>query len=172
MATCQAPGGPAAPPSANRAEAAMTPTTADLTLSAYTLRHSVTKRPGVPRVLIVDPDPAIRIGLAELLRSYGIQVVGAVATVSEAVETGKVERPTVVIAETHGHGLGMVDELHIIDPRLPVIVHSSMGQDMQPWVHSGGGFALMTKGETDGDYFADVIGAAHTFFVRGARGWT
>jgi DNA-binding NarL/FixJ family response regulator len=70
---------------------------------------------GVTRIAVIDPQPAIRTGLATLLRTEpGLVIVGAAAGAHDGAELAERLRPDVVVLEPHlldGDGLGLCRRL-------------------------------------------------------------
>ena len=81
------------------------------------------------RVAIVDPQPAVRAGLAMLLRSEpGLVPVGAANGAHDGVELVERLRPGVVLLEHHlpdGDGLSLTRRLKALAPAPQVIVYTA-----------------------------------------------
>jgi DNA-binding NarL/FixJ family response regulator len=84
---------------------------------------------GVTRIAIVDPQPAVRAGLAMLLRTEpGLIPVGASHGVADGLELVARHRPDVVLVEHHlpdGDGLSLTRRLKALAPAPRVIVYTA-----------------------------------------------
>jgi DNA-binding NarL/FixJ family response regulator len=87
----------------------------------------------VPRVAIIDPQPAVRAGLAMLLRAEpGMVPVGASAGAAEAHDLLRRERPDVVLLEHHlrdGDGIALCRRLKAEGDTPRVIFYTSLPDD-------------------------------------------
>jgi DNA-binding NarL/FixJ family response regulator len=87
----------------------------------------------VTRVAIIDPQPAVRAGLAMLLRAEpGLIPVGAAAGVSDATDVLARERPDVVLLEHHlrdGDGIGLCRRLKAEGGAPRVILYTTLPDD-------------------------------------------
>ncbi len=85
------------------------------------------------RVAIIDPQPAVRAGLAMLLRAEpGIVPVGAAAGVSDATDVLARERPDVVLLEHHlrdGDGIALCRRLKAEAGAPRVILYTTLPDD-------------------------------------------
>ena len=85
------------------------------------------------RVAIIDPQPAVRAGLAHLLRAEpGIVPVGAAAGVSDATDVLARERPDVVLLEHQlrdGDGIGLCRRLKAEGESPRVIFYTTLPDD-------------------------------------------
>ncbi len=85
------------------------------------------------RVAIIDPQPAVRAGLAMLLRAEpGIVPVGAAAGVSDAADVLARERPDVVLLEHHlrdGDGIALCRRLKAEAGAPRVILYTTLPDD-------------------------------------------
>jgi DNA-binding NarL/FixJ family response regulator len=82
----------------------------------------------VTRILVVDPYPAVRAGLARLLRTEpGMVLVGAASGSDEALALSERERPDVVVLEPRlpGDGLALCRRLRALPHAPRVIVYSA-----------------------------------------------
>ena len=85
--------------------------------------------PGVTRIAIVDPQPAVRAGLAMLLRTEpGLVPVGAANGAHDGLELAERLRPAVVLLEHHlldGDGLSLTRRLKALPEPPRVIVYTA-----------------------------------------------
>jgi DNA-binding NarL/FixJ family response regulator len=92
------------------------------------------------RIVIVDPQPAARAGLAMLLRAEpGLVPVGAATGAHDGAELVARQRPDVVVLEHHlldGDGLGLCRRLRALDPPPRVILYTG---ELEP------GLALLAR---------------------------
>jgi DNA-binding NarL/FixJ family response regulator len=83
----------------------------------------------VTRIAIVDPQPAVRAGLAMLLRTEpGLVPVGAANGVEDGLELVERLRPAVVLLEHHlpdGDGLSLTRRLKALSPAPQVIIYTA-----------------------------------------------
>jgi DNA-binding NarL/FixJ family response regulator len=83
----------------------------------------------VTRIAIVDPQPAVRAGLAMLLRTEpGLVPVGAATGAHDGLELVERLRPTVVLLEHHlpdGDGLSLIRRLKQLAPAPQVILYAA-----------------------------------------------
>ncbi len=90
----------------------------------------------MPRIAIVDPQPAVRAGLTVLLqREPGMRPVGAVATAADALELAARARPDVVLLEHQlpdGDGLRLCRRLRALPAAPRVVLYSA---DPEPSLH-------------------------------------
>ena len=81
------------------------------------------------RIAIVDPQPAVRAGLAMLLRTEpGLVPVGAANGVEDGLELVERLRPAVVLLEHHlpdGDGLSLTRRLKALSPAPQVIIYTA-----------------------------------------------
>jgi len=90
----------------------------------------------VPRIAIVDPQPAVRAGLTVLLqREPGLRPAGAAATAAEAVELAERTRPDIVLLDHRlpdGDGLRLCRRLRTLPGAPRVVLYSA---DPEPSLH-------------------------------------
>jgi DNA-binding NarL/FixJ family response regulator len=83
------------------------------------------------RVVVIDPQPAVRAGLAMLLRAEpGLVPVGAAVGVHDGLELVSRQRPDVVLLDPQlhdGDGLGTCRRLRALDPAPRVVLYSAGG---------------------------------------------
>jgi DNA-binding NarL/FixJ family response regulator len=83
---------------------------------------------GDPRVLIVDDHPIVREGIAQIIRQAGgLQVCGEADCPEQAMQAVTTSKPDVAVVDlalSAGSGLGLVRDLKVWHPRLPVLVLS------------------------------------------------
>jgi DNA-binding NarL/FixJ family response regulator len=88
------------------------------------------------RVVVIDPQPAVRAGLAMLLRSEpGLVPVGAAVGAHDGLELVSRQRPDVVLLDPalqEGDGLGTCRRLRSLDPAPRVVLYSSAGDPSLP----------------------------------------
>ena len=82
------------------------------------------------RVVVIDPQPAVRAGLAMLLRAEpGLVPVGAAVGAHDGLELVSRQRPDVVLLDPQlhdGDGLGTCRRLRALDPAPRVVLYSSV----------------------------------------------
>jgi CheY-like chemotaxis protein len=77
----------------------------------------------MPTILVVEDDPRVRFLICEVLRREGYQVAEA-GDGAEALELVRTQRVNLVITDfvmPKVNGLKFVEQLHSINPRIPVI---------------------------------------------------
>jgi DNA-binding NarL/FixJ family response regulator len=88
------------------------------------------------RVVVIDPQPAVRAGLAMLLRAEpGLVPVGAAVGAHDGLELVSRQRPDVVLLDPQlhdGDGLGTCRRLRSIDPAPRVVLYSAGGDPTLP----------------------------------------
>ncbi len=88
------------------------------------------------RVVVIDPQPAVRAGLAMLLRAEpGLVPVGAAVGAHDGLELVSRQRPDVVLLDPQlldGDGLGTCRRLRSLDPAPRVVLYSSGGDKALP----------------------------------------
>jgi DNA-binding NarL/FixJ family response regulator len=81
------------------------------------------------RVVVIDPQPAVRAGLAMLLRTEpGLVPVGSAVGARDGLELVSVQRPDVVILDPHlldADGLGTCRRIRALDPAPRVVLYSA-----------------------------------------------
>ncbi len=83
----------------------------------------------LPKILIVDDEPAVRVGTRIYLEEHGYQALEA-STIVQARMLFQRERPDAVILDyslPDGTTLGILDEMHSIDPHLPIVILTGHG---------------------------------------------
>jgi DNA-binding NarL/FixJ family response regulator len=100
-------------------------------VSSFQLNHanlSTEKMPLAERVLIVDDHPLIRAGLKAIFEDVpDIEVVGAAASVAEAIEQAVALLPDLVVSDMtllERSGFELIKDLRSLHPRLPVLIIS------------------------------------------------
>jgi len=88
------------------------------------------------RVVVIDPQPAVRAGLAMLLRAEpGLVPVGAAVGAHDGLELVSRQRPDVVLLDPQlqdGDGLGTCRRLRALDPAPRVVLYSAGGDPSLP----------------------------------------
>lgn len=113
------------------------------------------------RIAIVDPQPAIRAGLAVLLRGEpGLVPVGAAAGASDAQDLLARERPDVVLMEPSlldGDGIALCSRL-TAQPRAPrVILYTARpGDDVELLARVAGASGLVDKAAAPDELFEAI----------------
>ena len=81
-----------------------------------------------PRVLIVDDHPIVREGIVQIIRQAGgLEVCGEADCPEKALQVLSTSKPDVAIVDlalSAGSGLGLIRDLKVWHPRLPVLVLS------------------------------------------------
>jgi DNA-binding NarL/FixJ family response regulator len=88
------------------------------------------------RVVVIDPQPAVRAGLAMMLRTEpGLVPVGSAVGASDGLELVERQRPDVVVLDPHlldGDGLGTARRLRTLDPAPRVVLYSATADTTLP----------------------------------------
>jgi DNA-binding NarL/FixJ family response regulator len=88
------------------------------------------------RVVVIDPQPAVRAGLAVLLRTEpGLVPVGAAVGAHDGLELAARQRPDVVILDPQlqdADGLGTCRRLRSLDPAPRVVLYAAGGDPTLP----------------------------------------
>ena len=88
------------------------------------------------RVVVIDPQPAVRAGLALMLRAEpGLVPVGSAVGASDGMKLVDRQRPDVVVLDPHlldGDGLGTCRRLRTLDPAPRVVLYSAGGDPGLP----------------------------------------
>ena len=83
------------------------------------------------RVVVIDPQPAVRAGLAMMLRTEpGLVPVGAAVGAHDGLELVTRQRPDVVLLDPQlldGDGLGVCRRLRALDPAPRVVLYTAGG---------------------------------------------
>jgi DNA-binding NarL/FixJ family response regulator len=80
------------------------------------------------RIVVIDPQPAVRAGLAVMLRAEpGLIPVGAAAGAHDGVELVERQRPGVVLLDPAGEGLALCRRLRALDDPPRVVLYASDG---------------------------------------------
>jgi DNA-binding NarL/FixJ family response regulator len=83
------------------------------------------------RVVVIDPQPAVRAGLAMMLRTEpGLVPVGSAVGASDGMKLVARQRPDVVVLDPQlleGDGLGTARRLRMLDPAPRVVLYSAGG---------------------------------------------
>ena len=81
------------------------------------------------KILLVDDEPNVRAGLADILRELGYDIIEA-GNGQDAIEKARAIRPDLVLMDTcmpDMDGIAAIQAIVKIDPKATVIVCSSMG---------------------------------------------
>ena len=88
------------------------------------------------RVVVIDPQPAVRAGLAMLLRTEpGLVPVGSAVGAHDGLELVTRQRPDVVLLDPQlldGDGLGVCRRLRALDPAPRVVLYTAGGDPTLP----------------------------------------
>jgi DNA-binding NarL/FixJ family response regulator len=88
------------------------------------------------RVVVIDPQPAIRAGLAMLLRAEpGLVPVGSAVGARDGLDMVASQRPDVVLLDPQlldGDGLGTCRRIRALDPAPRVVLYSAGGDPSLP----------------------------------------
>lgn len=88
------------------------------------------------RVVVIDPQPAVRAGLSMMLRTEpGLVPVGSAVGASDGVKLVDRQRPDVVVLDPHlldADGLGTCRRLRMLDPAPRVVLYSAGGDPSLP----------------------------------------
>jgi DNA-binding NarL/FixJ family response regulator len=83
---------------------------------------------GQPKVLIVDDHPIVREGVAQIIRQDGaLEVCGEADSPEKALQVVSTSKPDVAVVDlafSAGSGLGLIRDLKMWHPHLPVLVLS------------------------------------------------
>ncbi len=77
------------------------------------------------RVLVVDDSPVIRMIIARILRTMGVQRISEAGDGQEAWVTFQVKRPALVIVDWHlpvCDGLELTKRIRLVDPHVPIVM--------------------------------------------------
>jgi DNA-binding NarL/FixJ family response regulator len=116
---------------------------------------------GVTRIAIVDPQPAVRAGLAILLRTEpGLVPVGASHGAADGLELVRREQPAVVLLEHHlpdGDGLSLTRRLKALAPAPQVIVYTAdTDRTLALLARVAGADGLVDKAASPGELFEAI----------------
>jgi DNA-binding NarL/FixJ family response regulator len=88
------------------------------------------------RVVVIDPQPAVRAGLAMMLRTEpGLVPVGSAVGASDGMKLVERQRPDVVVLDPHlldGDGLGTAHRLRMLDPGPRVVLYTATADATLP----------------------------------------
>lgn len=88
------------------------------------------------RVVVIDPQPAVRAGLSMMLRTEpGLVPVGSAVGASDGMKLVDRQRPDVVVLDPHlldADGLGTCRRLRMLDPAPRVVLYSAGGDPSLP----------------------------------------
>jgi len=114
-------------------------------------------------VLIVDDDPRFRTPAGQLLADCGIEVVGAVATVAEALSTAMRVKPSAALVDVElpdGDGFALARALAALPWRPRVLLTSTYpGVGSTDEVHRNGAQAFVHKADLPRAPLRSLLGA-------------
>jgi len=85
------------------------------------------------RIVVIDPQPAVRAGLTVLLRAEpGLVPVGAAADFHEGVDLVARQRPGVVLLDPEGEGLALCRRLRALADPPRVVLYAAQGDPSLP----------------------------------------
>lgn len=91
---------------------------------------------GVTRIIVIDPQPAVRAGLAVMLRAEpGLVPVGAAAGAHDGLELVERQRPGVVLLDAQlldGDGLAVCRRLRALEHPPRVVLYTAAGDPTLP----------------------------------------
>lgn len=73
------------------------------------------------KIMLVDDHPLFMEGLQYVLKTHGIEVVGAANTGMKAVEKARILKPDIILMDIHMPGLNGLDALQLIKAEMPEI---------------------------------------------------
>jgi DNA-binding NarL/FixJ family response regulator len=117
------------------------------------------------RVVVIDPQPAIRAGLAMLLRAEpGLVPVGSAVGARDGLELVASQRPDVVLLDPQlldGDGLGTCRRIRALDPAPRVVLYSAGGDPTLPvTARVAGADGLVDKAAPTEELFAAIRAVA------------
>src|SRR5262245_61090965 len=119
---------------------------------------------GHPVVMVIDDDPAVREGLAHLVRSMGLKAE-TFGSAQEFLTRGRPEGPCCLVLDVRLPGLSGLDlqqELARIDARIPTIFISGQADiPMTVRAMKGGAVEFLTKPCRDEDLLNAIEQAIH-----------
>jgi DNA-binding NarL/FixJ family response regulator len=115
----------------------------------------------VTRVAIIDPQPAVRAGLAMLLRAEpGMVPVGAAAGATDGAEVLERERPDVVLLEHHlrdGDGISLCRRVKADGSATRVILYTTLPDDeVELLARVAGADGIVDKAAAPADLFEAI----------------
>ena len=114
----------------------------------------------MPRVAIIDPQPAVRAGLALLLRAEpGIVPVGAAAGAGDAHELLQRRRPDIVLLDHQlrdGDGIGLCRRLKAGRSDVRVILYTTAGDEVQLLARLAGADGIVDKAAPPAELFEAI----------------
>jgi len=85
------------------------------------------------RIVVIDPQPAVRAGLAVMLRAEpGLVPVGAAAGLQDGLELVERQRPGVVLLDPDGDGLGLCRRLRALTDPPRVVLYAATDDPSLP----------------------------------------
>ena len=113
------------------------------------------------RVVVIDPQPAVRAGLAMLLRSEpGLVPVGSAEGARDGLELVSTQRPDVVLLDPQlhdGDGLGTCRRLRALDPAPRVVLYSAGDEPTLPvTARVAGADGLVDKAASTAELFEAI----------------
>lgn len=110
------------------------------------------------RIVVIDPQPAVRAGLAVMLRAEpGLVPVGAAASAHEGLELVERQRPGVVLLDPEGDGLALCRRLRALADPPRVVLYSAAGDPTLPvTARVAGADGLIDKAADPEDLFEAI----------------
>jgi DNA-binding NarL/FixJ family response regulator len=114
----------------------------------------------VTRVAIIDPQPAVRAGLAMLLRAEpGIIPVGAASGAGDAHDLLERQRPDIVLLDHQlrdGDGIGLCRRLKAERQDVRVILYTAAGDEIQLLARLAGADGIVDKAAPPAELFEAI----------------
>jgi DNA-binding NarL/FixJ family response regulator len=115
----------------------------------------------VTRIVVIDAQPAVRAGLAMMLRTEpGLVPVGSAVGTGDGLELVERQRPDVVLLDPHlldGDGLGLCRRIRALDhPPRVVLYTSDHEQTMSVLARVAGADGLVEKSASPGELFEAI----------------
>lgn len=112
------------------------------------------------RIVVIDPQPAVRAGLAILLRTEpGLVPVGAAVGSGDGIEMVARRRPDVVLLDPlllDGDGLALCRRLRALDPAPHVVLYTTDEPELHVTARVAGADGLVDKSAAPEDLFEAI----------------